>query len=562
MPPVSVLPTPAGGGRFYFREANMKSRTSVKAVEEPVVSHDDPEYDGFLARIQARFLENTDNGAAPVFTTDAADLWPLYLGSIPAVHRQHYTCHSCQHFIEKFGGLVTISHEGKTASAIWTAEDAPSLYAPAMLALQRAVNRAKVTGVFKSSEKTWGLPVTGDWHHLAIIPPASMIYRQGILTAFQAAAEKHEEYITVSKALSEIPKANLETALRLLRSDALYRSEKVLGQAEWLYALQTARATTRNTAIKNNLTWLAVALAPAGFCHPRASMIGSLLEDIEAGMDFDSVSRRFASKMHPLQYQRPQEAPTAGAIAAAEKLVEKLGIAASLQRRYARLEEIEAFWRPRAIPDAPASAGIFGHLKAKGEQHPADMVIPPQTMTWEKFERTVLPTADKIEYKTKSRYEHEPFCSLVTACDFDAPPILQWDNLENRNPFSWYFWQGGSTAEGYSLAPDSWHAVNAITRKPSEWHGGNDHQGSAILFVIEGARDTRPCNMCLFPEILKADLHGVRSVIEAYSHSTQLIGVEESSAAGIAAEKGHDWNIRIRVTAGGIKTEYKLDRWD
>lgn len=53
-------------------------------------------------------------------------------------------------------------------------------------------------------------------------------------------------------------------------------------------------------------------------------MIGTLLDDIASGMSFDSVSRRFAEKMHPLQYQRPQAAPSAGNIAQAEKIVEKL----------------------------------------------------------------------------------------------------------------------------------------------------------------------------------------------------------------------------------------------
>ena len=45
---------------------------------------------------------------------------------------------------------------------------------------------------------------------------------------------------------------------------------------------------------------------------------------------------------------------------------------------------------------APASGGVFGHLTPKAK--PANpLTLPQQTMTWEKFARTVLPDAISIE---------------------------------------------------------------------------------------------------------------------------------------------------------------------
>jgi hypothetical protein len=532
----------------------------VETVSD-VTHRDDALYHSFLHQLQSRFIEHIEGGKVPLFATDAANLWDVYLDNIPCDLRQHYNCHACKQFIERFGGLVTINPDGSTASVLWDAAGAPEEYTAVLPALRRVVERAKVTGIFLSQDVKWGEPITGEWHHLAVVPPVSILHRRRDLTPFQVMAEKHEEFITVSKAISEFTKGQLETALKLLRSDSLYRSEKVLGQAEWLYSLHTTRAATKNSKIKHNLTWLAVAIAPSGFCHPRASMIGSLLEDIEAGMDYDAVSRRFASKMHPLHYQRPQEAPTAGAIEAAEKLVEQLGIAASLRRRYAYLSEVEAIWKPKDSDPLPLTGGVFGHLKARGE-NVTEMDVPAQTMTWEKFARTVLPTAEQIEYKTKNSVTREPFVSLVTAVDLDAPPILQWDSPERRNPISWYFWNGGRTAEQYSLAPNTFHGVNAITRKPSEWFAENEHQGSGLVFIINGARDTRECDAALFPEILKGELHKVRSVIEAYSKAAKMEGLEDASAAGIALEKGHPWSCELRVTSAGQKTIYRLDRWD
>lgn len=55
--------------------------------------------------------------------------------------------------------------------------------------------------------------------------------------------------------------------------------------------------------------------------------------------------------------------------------------------------------------------------------------------------------------------------------------------------------------------------------------------------MIEGAKDQRTPSACLFPEILKSELRGIRSVIEAYSHCEQMQGTEQASAAGVTTAK-------------------------
>lgn len=523
-------------------------------------NHEDVEYDGFLARVQARFLANCDSGKRPLFTTDAADLWSLYLSSfVGALERQYHTCHACRHFIERFGGLATIDDDGVVAPAIWHEDDAPIAYKPALAAMAKAVRRAKVTGVFLSSDATWGTPETGKWHHLAVRPAKSMLFKATTLSASQKMAEKREDFGTVSRALGEFTQPHIETALTLLKTDALYRSEKVLGQAEWLHALHVARAGAKGER-RANAVWRAIATAPAGFCHPRASMIGTLLEDIAAGKAFADVSRAFAAKMHPLQYQRPQAAPTSGAIAAAEKVMEQMKASGSLARRFCRLDEIQALWRPAPKKDKAPVGGVFGHLKPKGSEAVPTMSIPAQTMTWEKFQRTVLPTAERMEMRAP---HSGSYTALVTAANADAPPILQWDREDARNPVSWYFWHGGSTAGQYSLRGGAFVEVDAVTLKPSMWNGGHEHQGAGVMFVLSGAKETRQPTACLFPEILKSEFHGIRAVIEAYSRNATIDGMSEPHAAGIMVSKsGGTWDVTLRVWSGGKSLDYRLDRWD
>lgn len=524
-------------------------------------NHDDVEFDAYLNHINDRFNALVAGGKEPLFTTNAEGLWEAYLNSFPADQRQYHNCNACRHFIERFGGLVVIDANREAISAIWNPTRAPSDVRPGIEAMARLVAKAKVTGVFISSDKVWGLPRTGIWTHYSVTPPKAMLHRGLAQNAGQVMAEKKEDYKNVTRALGEFTKPMLQQALTLLNSDALYRSEKVVGPALWLYDLHTTRDSARGQA-RTNLTWKEVALAPAGFCHPRSSMIGTLLEDIAAGMNFDEVSRRFKAKMHPLQYQRPQAAPAAGNIAQAEKIVAQLGAAGALERRIARLDEIEAIWRPKPIETKPADEGVFGHLTPKGAAAPAkSMDIPAQTMTWDKFQRTVLPTAEAIELYTGT---NENFTAFVTAVNPDAPPILQWDTDERRNPMSWYVWNGGASPRQYSLRENAFHKVSAVSLKPSMWNPDlkMEHQGEAVCFLLDGARETRVAGAALFPEILKSEFHGIRSTIEAYSRRAKMEGLEEGSACGLMLSKGNSWKARIRVTSKGQTLEYKLDRWD
>ena len=116
-------------------------------------SHDD--YQPMIAAVHEHFRRAAPTNA-PLFTTDAADLWTSWLDALPASERQNHNCHACRQFVERFGGMVTVDAAGMTAPAIWHEEDAPDAYKPAIAAMARLVRKAKVTGVFLSSEEEWG----------------------------------------------------------------------------------------------------------------------------------------------------------------------------------------------------------------------------------------------------------------------------------------------------------------------------------------------------------------------------------------------------------------------
>jgi len=390
------------------------------------------EYPDLLDIIKDRFNSRVDDGTK-LFIVNVEDLYEIYLENIPVEIRNTYVCNACRYFVNRYGGLVTINDKGEMESVLWNENEVPALFAKAVKALKRKVLTSNVSGVFVSEFKNLGQAVTGEWTHFAVSLPTGLIHRSRTKTSEQVQAEKLEDYRMLSRALHTYSLDVTNTALSLIQTDFLYRSDSVLGVAEWFKGVHEKCQSAKN---KENVVWSAVANAPSGFCHVKSSMIGTLLEDISAGLPFESVGNRFAEKMK--NRMRSQSAPGQGNIDRAEVLVSQLGIANSLRRRYAKFDEIPKFvWKNKQSEKAAVKAnnGVFGHIVPKQKvSQPTDYALPSTLMTWDKFQRTVLPTAESIELMVDNPNR---FMALVTAADETSENILQWNN-----PFSWYYHAG------------------------------------------------------------------------------------------------------------------------
>lgn len=288
----------------------------------------------------------------------------------------------------------------------------------------------------------------------------------------------------------------------VLEANALDRSEKVAGVAQWfLQLLRSFREESngviliRDGNIRANLVWRAVATAPAGFCHVRSSMIGTLLDDVKAGLPFDQIARRWKDKTHPLQYQRPT-ALSDGNVEQANKIVEQLGSQGSLARRFARLEDVLCWtWQPPAPPEGKGGpVKPFDVLKTK--QLPAALELPAKRLTWEKFR-----------------------------------PLL----------------------------------AAAICPSPAHWEGEDrcHNQAPMAMFVLDGAKDLHYTKGALFfPETLRGEYREVRKAMEAYSQRSTVEGRLEGTANGIAVQKGGTAELTVRVRSGGGWATYIIDRWE
>ncbi len=498
-------------------------------------------YDEFEVAVAA-----TLSAPGPLFETDADPdaLWAAYIGSIPTEWRDHYECHACRNFVKNLGGLVRVEDDGSLVSAVWP-ERVPEFFVDAATRLRRLASKAKITGVFLSSEPTLGTvsnvsKKTGTtWTHLH--GKNGRPWRVTSLTASQKAAALREDHGVLCRSFAEYGEDVVAETLRVLKSDTLDRGSKALEIVEWYVKVLADRKSP-------GLVWRHVASAPAGWCHIKNTVVSTLMDDVANGVSFETAKRKWAEKMHPLQYLRPQAPPTDGAILAAEKFVEKLRITRSLERRFARLDELTPYllWTPRA-PESKPLGSVFGHLRQKSEGVKR-MKLPAKSVSIEEFVTLVLPNAKQVMIDLAYA---DSFTGITTAVHPDAPPILRWDYEDERNPFAWYLYHGGSTPGSWGLSSGAC-PVAAVLYGPQSFSKDEarrkrhetDH-ARQLMFVLPGARDSRGGCLALFPECIRGELHGVRSVIEAHNNRVKPIGGEEADANGVVIQAKQSREVTV-----------------
>ncbi len=569
----------------------MKMKTATNASTETVQKKKSTqtkmtrgvEYTALLQSVTKAFEAATED-KRPLFMTAGSNLNDVYLAHLPTMVRQEHDCHACRDFINKYGRLVTIAEDGSLYSVMWSGGDGygvPLIYEGAFASMRAVVEKSRIIAPFVDKATAWGRPATGAWHHLSVVPDSKYVSTSRLKTPGQLIAEFKEDYKTMIAALQDVKPHVLDDAVHLFEADALAWGDKFVAPAKWLRKLFDRPKGRKG----ENLLWLAIATAPAGYKHPRSSVLWPLLEGIKTGHSPAVLKRKFGAMVNPTVYQRPQAPPSAGNVKQAEEVFKKLGLERALERRFARLSDFnEITWSPKnAHAEAKeAEGGVFGSVKTR--QHVEarkPLEAPTQTMTWDKFQRTVLPNATKMQVYVP--YSGK-FIATTTAVHADAPPIMKWDGLVSvdvetgsikptygatkhpvavvseleRNPVAWYVYPGGSSAHRWGLTT-GWADVTAVVPLPTMKH--MPFLGTGYVLLIKGAVDRQVSGNALFPECLKNELHGVRATIEAYSRAAKMQGSEYAAACGWDVRK-EDAAAHVRAMVDGRWCDVQIDRWD
>ena len=162
--------------------------------------------------------------------------------------------------------------------------------------------------------------------------------------------------------------------------------------------------------------------------------MGTLLLDITEGKDLEEAVTNYEKITAPENYQRPQAIYTDEMLEQAKAKIAELGYIDSLERRFAKLEDISINNVLFANRDVKASIGdsIFDELKKNVSRkvHNFDTV---SEISLDEFINNVLPRAQEISLYVDSKFKNN-FVSLIAPLNEDAPSMFQWDN-----PFSWTY---------------------------------------------------------------------------------------------------------------------------
>lgn len=390
----------------------------------------------------------------PIFrvNVDKDEIWRIYLNSFPPGtnpifrERTEHDCSACKQFIRNAGGMVNIEHGEVTT--LWDI-DAGS-FQPIVDALTAYVRNRPIENLFLSSEPRVGVDKNFEeseagvltWEHLHLTLPSTLVASKvdigPRLSNYQA------DHDVMLRSLQGISRDAIETVQDLISQNSLYRgAEKkaiVDAFAELKRDFDNITVSNINSNVVGNglksqdlFAWSQVIGPNAFVCRIRNDVIGTLLVDLSEGVELEKAVKSFEDKVSGTNYKRPTALITPRMRDNAKAALTELGLMDSLERRYARLEDIDI--KDVLFADRNAkkrmAGDVFDALPTKGQSSKNfDRV---EEVSIEKFICDILPTATSLELLMENRHVGN-LVSLIAPADLTAKHLFKWDN-----PFSWSY---------------------------------------------------------------------------------------------------------------------------
>lgn len=375
------------------------------------------------------------------------ELWETYLASFrpgdDPIYRERteHNCSACRSFIKTIGSIVTINDHGEVSS-LWDVKT-DEMYTPVAEALSRLVKSRAVTGPFLHGERTVGVEktfeeVTGEapkrWNHFHVSLPAKYFTHASSIAS--TVGETRSTYDVLNRALTEIQLDSVDIVLELIDQNSLY-----LGSTykELVKSFRNLKASyeAKPESVRALYLWSILGDVSPATARFRNSAIGTLVTEINDGMELEDAVRRFEAMVAPANYKRPTALVSKKMIADAKKTLEQLGYLSSLERRYAVLDDLtinNVLFADRSAKKV-MTGDVFDDLiqDVGGKVNPKSFDQVDQVPI-DKFLSDILPKAEKLEALFENRHTNKLF-SLIAPVDPTAPSMFKWGG----NNFSWSY---------------------------------------------------------------------------------------------------------------------------
>lgn len=429
-----------------------------------------------------------------VVDVDVDKLWETYQNSFPPGtnevfrERRAHDCSCCRHFVKRFGAVVAIDHESKIS--IWDFETDSPTYGPVREAMSATVHAAKIVEPFVTQDASIGIPANHEqlengevirWDHFFVKLPGKFVL-SGHHSVGEVRGDKCSVRGTFERSFTEITNDAITTVLELTAQNSLYKGEEWKNPLEKFLGYHSRYHRLKTDEARNNFCWSQSAEAGPVVGKIKNHSIGMLLTNISEGMGLDEAVRKYETIVAPTNYKRPKPIVTAAMIKKAEALVEELGIAQSLQRRFAQIEDVTINNTIFANRDARKIMGV--------DESSITSILGSQTATASKnfnrleeisiddFLGNALPKISEIELFFENKHRGN-LVSVIAPLVVNGALLFKWGNN-----FSWAY-NGNITDSIKQNVKAAGGNVEGFFRFSIQWNEENDNHDDLDAHCVE-----------------------------------------------------------------------------
>lgn len=428
------------------------------------------DFEVFSSKVHAQFTKMSKD---ELYTVDISGdtLYELYLSAFPEgtnsiyKERTEHDCSCCKNFIRNIGLVVSI--QNNKLVTVWDVVDVPFPYDVVAKVLADRVRSTKIASVFRSSEPQYGAQVTRqllengqvkNWNHFH----GKIATKHYSRNSGEFVGRFNTMVQTCKRGFVELTQDSLETIQDLIKSKALYRGEEHSRSVEAF--TKARREYFKLTPEQRDAYLWQNAQAVGGF---RNSVIGTLAQDLSAGVDLETAVRSFEVKVAPANYKRPTALITPRMIEDAMKTIEKLGLESALDRRHARLSDVSinnVLWADGSAKAVMKNALKESLLEAATNDYKVTGAID---ISIDEFVKTVLPKTSSMELFVKNSHQNK-FVSVTAPAQEDSGKLFKWNN-----DFGWSY-DGNITDSIKERVKKAGGNVNADFRVSLSWFNYDD----------------------------------------------------------------------------------------
>lgn len=422
----------------------------------------------FQAFSRAVSNQFTEMSKSELFVVRVDNLAEKYLASFPEgtnpMYRKRtvHDCSCCRNFIKHLGKVVSIVN-GELVT-VWDDLNIPEPFKCVSKAMGDIVRDSRVEGIFRTKEKRYSVD-----HNYDDATNERHDHFYGVIATrhFSAKPQElighaHTTYQVLQRGLEEFKDADFVEVLELIEQNQLYKGQDFKTSIEQFRLLMKGYKESVN---KKLFTWTNLNNAYARF---KNTAIGSLFEDLAAGKTVEQAVKSYETKVAPMNYKRPTATITQGMVEKAVQTLTDLGLAGSIQRRFAKLSDVSV--NEVLFVDNESKSkmkdGISLLLEGSVKKGTIDTkkAIP---LTQEQFVKDILPKATSIDVFVENRHQCN-FLSLTTAQNPSDVNLFKWDN-----PFAWSY-DGDVTDSVKQRVKAAGGNINCKLRVSLSWFNGDD----------------------------------------------------------------------------------------